>query len=589
MAARDGSVHVATTRRHYKGKTYESHLLRRTFREDGKVKHETLGNISHLPSALVDIVRRGLRGETFVAASEALEIVRSLPHGHVAAVLGTLRKIGLQQTLDPMPSPMRNLIEAMIVSRILAPGSKLATARGVRIETAVSTLGEQLGLETITEDKFYAALDWLLDRQQTIEGVLAKKHLEDGTMVLYDTSSSYYTGTHCSLAKMGYSRDRKTGFPQINYGLLCNRDGCPIAVEVFEGNTGDPKTLTIQIEKLRERFRLERIVLVGDRGTLTEARIREELRDVPGLDWISALRSPAIRKLVDQEVLQPSLFDKRDLAEITSPDYPDERLIACYNPLLAAERKRNRRGLLEATEVRLDKIGAATQREKRPLRGKDKIGVRAGKVLNRHKVGKHFQLTITDTTLSYRRRPERVEAEAALDGIYVIRTSVGRKDLKAPEAVRAYKRLSVVERAFRCLKTVDLKVRPIYHRLEGRVRAHVFLCMLAYYVEWHMREALAPILFDDEDSEGAEAMRASVVAPARRSPSAARKAAAKRTQDDLPVHSFRTLLQDLATIARHRVRPRSVNSDSGVTFQQVTIPTPVQHRALDLLGVGLTL
>lgn len=589
MASRDGSVHVATTRRHYKGKTYESHLLRRTFREDGRVKHQTLGNISHLPPSLVDIVRRGLRGETFVAASEALEIVRSLPHGHVAGVLGTLRKIGLHRALDPAPSPMRDLVEALIVARVLAPGSKLATARGVRIETAVSTLGEELGLETITEDDFYAALDWLIERQETIEKWLAKRHLEDGTMVLYDTSSSYYTGTHCSLAKKGHSRDRKTGFPQINYGLLCNREGCPVAVEVFPGNTGDPKTLTIQIEKLRERFRLDRIVFVGDRGTLTEARIREELRDVPGLDWISALRSPAIRKLVENKILQPSLFDERDLAEIASPDYPGERLIACYNPLLAAERKRNRQGLLKATEARLDKIVAATQREKRALRGKDKIGVRAGKVLNRHMVGKHFQLTITATTLSYRRRAAKIEAEAALDGIYVIRTSVGKKDLKAPEAVRAYKSLSVVERAFRCLKTMDLKVRPIYHRLEGRVRAHVFLCMLAYYVEWHMRQALAPILFDDEDSERAEAMRTSVVAPARRSPSAEDKAATKRTEDDLPVHSFQTLLEDLATISRHRVRPRSANSKAEVTFQQVTIPTPVQHRALDLLGVTLTL
>jgi hypothetical protein len=484
---------------------------------------------------------------------------------------------------------MRDLVEALIVARLLAPDSKLATTRGVRIETAVSTLGEELGLETITEDDFYAALDWLLDRQQPIEKELARKHLEDGTMVLYDTSSSYYTGTHCTLAKKGHSRDRKTGFPQINYGLLCNREGCPIAVEVFEGNTGDPKTLTIQIEKLRERFRLERIVFVGDRGTLTEARIREELRVVPGLDWISALRSPAIRKLVENKILQPSLFDERDLAEIASPDYPGERLIACYNPLLSAERKRNRQGLLQATEARLDKIVAATQREKRALRGKDKIGVRAGKVLNRYKVGKHFQLTITDTTLSYLRRAAKIEAEAALDGIYVIRTSVGKKDLKAPEVVRAYKSLSVVELAFRSLKTMDLKVRPIYHRLEGRVRAHVFLCMLAYYVEWHMRAALAPILFDDEDTEGAEARRTSVVAPARRSPSAADKAATKRTQDDLPVHSFQTLLGDLATISRHRVRPRSVNSKAEVTFQQVTIPTPVQHRALDLLGVKLTL
>lgn len=412
----------------------------------------------------------------------------------------------------------------------------------------------------------------------------SSKHLEDGTLVLYDVSSSYYTGVCCLLAKRGHDRDGTKGFPQINYGLLCNKEGCPVAVEVFDGNVGDPKTLGPQIKKIRERFGLQRVVLVGDRGVITEARIREEMKGVEGLNWITALRAPAIRKLVEQGVIQPSLFDERSLAEVQSPDYPEERLVVCRNPLLAEKRRHHREALLQATEKELEKIVAATRRSRRPLRGKDEIGLRVGKVKNRHKVGKHFQVSMTDESFSYQRDVEKIGKESVLDGFYVIRTSVVAETLSAEASVARYKSLSQVERAFRCLKSVDLKIRPIHHRLPDRVRAHIFLCVLAYYVEWHMREALAPILFDDDQKELAQKMRESIVAPAQRSPSALRKA--KRTEEDGPVHSFRTLLQDLATITKNRVRPRGVEAELDIV---ITTPTPHQRRALDLLGVPLSM
>ncbi|MBW8017911.1 MAG: IS1634 family transposase [Planctomycetes bacterium] len=559
-------------------------LLRESYREDGKVKSRTLANLSHLPDPQIELMRRVLKGEALVAPEEAFEIVRSRPHGHVAAVLGTLRRLGLHTWLSRTPTRVRRVVEAMIVARILDPRSKLATARGLGSETQFSSLGERLELHDLEIDELYEAMDWLLTRQSRVEKALAKRHLQDGTLVLYDLTSSYFEGRTCPLAKRGHSRDRKKGTLQIVFGLLCSPDGCPIAVEVFEGNTGDPKTVASQVDKLRKRFGLTRLVMVGDRGMLTEARLREDVRPIEGLSWISALRNPAIRQLVHRGSLQLSLFDEKDLAEIEDPEFPGERLIVCRNPLLANERARKREDLLQATEKELDKIVTATTRLKRTFRGKDKIGIRVGKVIDKYKMAKHFDLTITEDRFHYQRKVENIENEAALDGIYVIRTDVPRDTLSAEDAVRSYKGLSVVERAFRSFKSVDLKVRPIHHRLADRVRAHVFLCMLAYYVEWHMRRALAPILFDDNDKASAEALRKSVVQPAQRSAKALKKARTKRTEDDLPVHSFQTLLQDLATLVIDRVQPKP---DGLPAFDKLTTPTPVQQRALDLLGVTL--
>ena len=473
----------------------------------------------------------------------------------------------------------------MIVARIIAPSSKLATARDLQAETRTSSLALELGLDDhVSEDDLYAAMDWLVARQGQIEKNLASRHLQDGSLVLYDVTSSYYTGTHCPLAQRGHNRDGDNGYPQIVYGLLCNAEGCPVAVEVFEGNTADPKTLSSQIAKIRRRFGVQRVVFVGDRGLITHARINQELRGVEGLDWITALRAPAVASLVQQGVIQLSLFDQQDLAEVYSPDYPGERLIVCRNPLLAEDRARTREELLLATEKELTKIVAATGRKKRPLRGKDQIGLRVGKVIHRFKVAKHFILDIGDSRFSYRRDEEKIAEEAKLDGLYVIRTSVTKEAYDAPSTVRAYKDLSKVERAFRCLKTVDLKVRPIHHRMVDRVRAHVFICMLAYYVEWAMRQSLAPVLFEDDDKDSAQGLRRSIVAPAQRSPSAQRKAWSKRTAQGQPVHSFQTLLRDLATITKNRVRS---TQSQGAEFYLTTRPTDTQRRAIELLGVRL--
>jgi transposase len=473
----------------------------------------------------------------------------------------------------------------MTVARILEPSSKLATARALKQETATTSLSLELGLEDLDEDELYDALDWLGQRQKRMETKLSKKHLQDGTLVLYDVSGSYYTGHRTGLVQFGHPRDGKKGFPQIVYGLLCNAEGCPVAVEVFAGNTADANTLSCQIQKVRKRFGVRRVVMVGDRGLITTKRIDEELRDVEGLDWIGALRADSIKKLASQGLIQRSLFDEQDLAEVTSPEYPGERLILCRNPLLAEERARKREELLQATQKKLDEIVAATQRTKRRLRGKDKIGLRVGKEINRYKVGKHFVLKISEESFSYRRDAERISQEAVLDGLYVIRTSVASEAISSENAVRAYKDLAKVERAFRCLKTVDLKVRPIYHWLDDRIRAHVFLCMLAYYVEWHMRQWLAPILFDDHEREEAEQSRMSIVAPAPRSEAARRKEITKHTEEGDPVHSFGTLLSDLGTLAKNRVR---VSDDPVVEFYQLTDETPLQQRALDLLGVTVT-
>ena len=558
-------------------------LLRQSYRAGGKVKTRTLANISHWPEAKIDNLRRVLRGDNLVSPEDAFEIERSLPHGHVIAVLGTLRRIGLDRIIATKSTGERALNIAMIVSRVIEPASKLATARSLAEETAASSLGEELDVASATEEDLYKAMDWLLPRQTRIEDALARRHLESGTIALYDLTSTYFEGRKCPLARLGHNRDGKKGKLQIVVGLLCNSEGCPFAIEVFEGNTGDPKTLAPQIEKLRVRFKLQTVIIVGDRGMITEARLREDVKPIEGLEWITALRAPAIDKLMKEEAIQLSFFDEKDLAEITHPDYPGERLIVCRNPLLAAERGRKREELLQATERELEKIRKATQRKRNRLSGKDQIGLRVGKHINRYKMRKHFRLKISDDSFDFERDTERIENEIALDGIYVIRTSVSAETLNDERTVATYKRLSTVERAFRSLKTVDLKIRPIHHRLADRVRAHTFLCMLAYYVEWHMREALAAILFDDDDKAAAERARDSIVAPAQRSPRAKRKAASKRTDDGFPVHSFQTLLQDLATLTKNHMRTTGIESPG---FLQYTKPTPLQRRAFDLLKIS---
>jgi len=554
-------------------------LLREGWREGGRVRKRTLANLSHWPESQIERLRRVLKGEVLVSPSEALQLTRSLPHGQVAAVLGTLHRLGLDKLLDPKRHRPRDLTVAMIVARVMEPQSKLATARGFHPDTASSSLGEVLELNTADEDDLYEAMDWLLPRQQRIERALAKRHLSEGSLVLYDLSSTYFEGRKCPLACYGKSRDERSGNLQIVFGLLTNAAGCPVAVEVFEGNTGDPATVAAQVRKLRDRFGLQRLVLVGDRGMLTAARVRADLQPVTGIDWITALKSVEVQKLVSDQALQLSLFDQQDLAEITHPDYPGERLIACYNPLLAEERKRKRRELLAATEKKLDKIAAATQRTRPRLRGEKKIALQVGKVLGRSKVGKHFQLHIGEDRFTWERDHSHIDREAALDGVYVIRTSLPSENSSSQETVQRYKSLATVERAFRSLKSVDLQVRPIHHRSPERVRAHVFLCMLAYYVEFHMREALAPILFDDDDPQAAHAQRESIVAPAQRSARAQHKAQRKRTDDGLPVHSFQTLLADLATITKNQMQM------GGQSLEMSTTPTELQQRAFDLLQV----
>ncbi len=558
-------------------------LLREGWREDGKIKKRTLANLSKWPKTKIDTLRRVLRDEPLVGQDETFTITRSQPHGHVAAVLGTLKTLRLDRLIARQDCPERQRVLALIVARILHPGSKLATARGLAATNARDTLAEILGVQDSDEDDLYAAMDWLLERQPRIERTLAKRHLETGALVLYDLTSVYLEGRQCPLAGYGHARDGKRGKLQVEFGLLCDCEGRPVAVEVFAGNTADPMTVGAQIDKLRTRFGLSKVVLVGDRGMLTEARLREEVKPA-GLDWIGALRAPAIRQLVEAGTVQLSLFDEQDLVEVRSEAYPGERLMVCRNPLLAEERARKREDLLHATARLLDSVVAATQRAKRRLRGKDKIGVKVGKAIGKYKMAKHFELTITEDSFSYRRKAESIAAEAALDGLYVVRTSLSEDDLTAADTVRAYKRLSTVERAFRSLKSVDLKVRPVFHYTAARVRAHVLLCMLAYYVEWHMRQRLKPLLFDDEEPGAAEAARRSVVAPARVSDSAKAKARRKRTAEGFPVHSFRTLLDDLATLCRNRV---VANVAGAEPFEMLTQPTALQREALKLLGVRL--
>lgn len=584
MSPKQSKLRVETVTKKYKDKEYTSVLLRRSYRQDGKVKHETLGNLTRLPPDVIDFIKQRLSGKLDENAPQSsFEIARSLPHGNVAAVLQTAKNLGVENLLASRHCRERSLIMALIVARVLSPRSKLSTNTALKAETAKHTLAEELDLGDVDVHQLYAAMDWLLERQTRIENKLAKKHLKDGQLVLFDVSSSYCTGRKSPLIKHGYSRDHRKDRPQIVYGLLCDSDGRPVAIEVFPGNTSDPSTFTRMVARARKRFGINRIVFVGDRGMITSARINEDLRGVEGLDWISALRTEGIRKLRDAGAIQLSLFDKQDLAEVTSEHFPDERLVVCRNPALAEQRSRKREELLKATETKLEPIRLATLRPRRPLRGKQEIGLRVGKVIDKHKMAKHFELTITEDSFIYTRNEEQIREEAALDGLYVVRSSVDKQRMDSRKVVQTYKSLATVERAFRCLKTIDLSLRPIYHRNEDRIRSHVFVCMLAYYVEWHMREQLRPVLFADDDRESAVAARKSIVAPAQRSESAKRKDANRRTDDGHPVQSFHDILKDLGTLCRNRIRIPEYDAE----YDRMTSPTPYQQHVLGLLDVVL--
>ncbi len=561
-------MHVATTTRRYKDKTYHTHLLRRSVREGSKVRKETLANLSHLPGEAVEAIRRVLTGESLVAAEEAFSIRRSRPHGHVAAVWAQAKALGLAGLLGPA-CVERDVALALVVARVCRPGSKLATTRW----WTDTTLAPDLGVEAVGTDATYAAMDWLADRQAAVEEQLAARHLTAGGLVLFDLSGSYVEGRHNELAAIGYSRDGKRGKAQITYGLVTDRDGPPVAVEVFAGNTADPTSFTAAVTKIRDRFGLPDVVMVGDRGMITQARI-DDLKDLPGAGWITALRAPAIKKLAGQGAIQLSLFDQVDLAEITHPDYPGERLVACRNPALAAERARKRGELLAATDAELDKVAAAVAA--RRLVDAGKIGVRVGRVLNRFKMAKHYELTIDDAAFSYQHKHDAIDAEAALDGVYVVRTSVTGARLAAGEVVEAYKRLRLVEAQFRSLKTVDLHLRPIHHRLAGRVRAHVFICMLAAYLTWHLRQAWAPLCFTDEDPPD---RRDDPVGKAERSPAATTKASTGHTTEGHTAHSFQSLLDHLATLTRNEV----VFAETDLVIDKLAEPTDTQRRAFDLI------
>jgi len=563
-------MHVVTTRRQHKDKVYETVLLRHSYREDGKVKNETLANLSYLPANTIELVRESLAGKAHVIAGEGFDIERSLPHGHVAALFAMAHKLDLAKVLGPS-CPERDLALSLVIARAAKPGSKLATTRW----WADTTLGADLVPGGTSTDEVYAAMDWLLARQATIETSLARRHLSEGSMVLYDLSSSWMEGTHCPLALRGYSRDHKSGKAQIEYGLLTDAEGRPVSVEVFPGNTADPTAFISALEAVRTRFFLKEVVMVGDRGMITSARI-EALRPLGGISWITCLRAPAIRVLAEQGALQLTLFDETNLAEITHPDYPGERLVACRNPALAKERARKRTEMLDATEAELAKIALSVQSGR--LKGADKIGIRVGRHLNDYKMAKHFEIMIGDDSLSFSRRQAEIDAEALLDGIYVIRTSVSDGRLDAPGAVRAYKGLSVVERDFRSLKAIDLDLRPIYHFTEDRVRAHVFICMLASYLIWHLRKAWAPLCFTDEEPPG----RDDPVAPAVRSRGARNKDARKLTAAGDTVHDLSSLLNHLATLTRN-----TVVFTGGVRIEQLTLPTPLQRRAFELIGAPI--
>jgi DDE family transposase len=572
MASRGGAVHVVTTRRHYKDKVYETVLLRRSYREAGKVRNETVGNLSHLPKETIELIKASLAGKRHIEAGEGFDVARSLPHGHVAATWAKARALGLPELLGPA-CPERDLAMALVVARVCQPASKLATTRWL----PDTTLGVDLGVEHASTDDVYRAMDWLVARQASIEATLASRHLTAGGLVYYDLSSSWVEGTHCPLAARGFSRDHKAGKAQIEYGLVTDAEGCPVAVEVFGGNTADPTAFVAAVETVRTRFGLERVVMVGDRGMITSARIAA-IADVGGMGWITALRSPAIKALAAAGAIQLSLFDQTNLAEITHPDFPGERLVACRNPALATERARKRDELLRATEALLVPIADAVAAGR--LVDADRIGLRVGRVVNRYKMAKHFACDIAKGRFSFSRKAEQIAAEAALDGIYVIRTSVEAATLGPEAVVEAYKALANVERDFRSLKATDLDLRPIHHRLEDRVRAHVLVCMLGAYLVWHLRRDWAPLCFTDE----APPARTDPVGPAARSSAAERKASRRTTDDGEMVHGFTTLLGHLATLTRNRMI-----FASGVSIDKLATPTPTQRRAFELIGVPIPL
>ena len=548
-------------------------LLRESYREGAKVGKRTLANLSSLSPAQIEAIRAALRGETLQPVAQRFEITASRSHGHVQAVALTLQRLGFASLIGSQPCRERDLVLAMVAARIVAPHTKLATTRWWH----TTTLAEDFGVADADEDDLYAAMDWLLARQDRIQKKLASRHLSAGALVLYDLSSSYFEGSCCPLAKLGYSRDGKKGLLQVNYGLLTDARGCPVAVSVHEGNVADSQTLLPEVQRLREDFGIEQLVMVGDRGMISNKAI-QELRESEGVGWISALKSVSIRALVEQGHLQLGLFDERNLLELNSPDYPGERLVACRNPELAKLRAHKREELLAATEANLQKIKARVDAGK--LAGKDEIGLRVGKVVNQYKVAKHFELAIGETTFTFARKTDAIAAEAALDGLYIIRTSVSATQMDSADCVRHYKSLANVERAFRSLKTIDLKVRPIHHRTADRVRAHIFLCMLAYYVEWHMREAWRELMFADTDQQ-AKATR-DPVAPATRSKAALAKAARHTLDDGTPVHSFSTLMAELATIVRNTCRAPQAGPEAP-TFEVLTTPNAKQQRALELL------
>jgi len=550
-----------------------TYLLRESYREGKKVRKRTIANLSALSDEQIEAIRAVLAGHTVRPVEELWQTTRSRSHGAVRAVRVAMQRLGFESLIASRPGPERDAVCAMVAARVLAPHTKLATTRWWH----TTTLAEEYGVADRDETDLYAAMDWLLERQKPIEKKLAARHLSEGALALYDLSSSYFEGNSCPLAKIGYSRDGKRNTPQVNYGLLTTREGCPVAISVYEGNTADASTLMPQVDQLRKQFCLERLVLVGDRGMISHKAIGE-LRSLDGLAWITALKSSQIRALVQGGDLQLDLFDERNLFEFSHPDFPNERLVACRNTELGRLRDHKREALLAATEQELKKV--QTRIENGSLAGQDKIGVRVGKVVNKYKIGKHFALSIEESGFTFKRLDQQIAAEAALDGLYVIRTSVPKKQMSSPEAVRSYKALAEVERAFRAMKTIDLHIRPIHHRLEDRVRAHIFLCMLAYYVEWHMREAWRELMFADEDLEHKK--HRDPVAPAKRSEAALEKVATRKRKDGSPVHSFRTLLEDLSTIVRNTCQARADNK-RGATFQMTTLPNPAQQLALNLL------
>ncbi|UCH26693.1 MAG: IS1634 family transposase [Trueperaceae bacterium] len=571
--SRTRGVHVVTTTRSYKGKSYHAHLLRRSYREGNKVKKETVANLTSLGDEVVELIRSALRGEPLAPAEKVFEVLNSKHHGHVKAVLLAMKQLGFEKLIASRASRERDLVVAMVAARILEPDSKLATTRAWHS----TTLAELMGVADADEEELYAALDWLVEGQKRIEKKLAARHLQEGSLVLFDLSSSYFEGKKCPLAAYGYNRDGKRGKLQVNWGLLCDVRGCPVAVTVFSGNTSDPDTLLPQVKKTKTEFGITELVLVGDRGMISQKQI-DQLKDQSGVQWISALRSGAIQKLLQEEVIQPGLFDEQNLFSITHADYPGERLVVCRNLEMAKLRAHKRQALLEATITELDKVKAMVAGGR--LKAADAIGVRVGKVINKRKVAKHFELTIGENSFEYRLNQKRIEQEAASDGIYVIRTSLSQERMSSEDTVRRYKDLSHVEQAFRSIKTIDLEVRPIYHRLEARVKAHFLLCMLAYYLKWHMMQAWKPLLFSGEQQNKETR---NPTAGAKRSKSALAKIQSKTLPDGTPVHSFHTLLRELSTIVRNRCRPQGTQ-DEAAAFELDTTPSPQQRRAFELLA-----